>query len=90
MDVLMNSPNNYLVLININTRYAILKSIPERSTASILSALKSVFKQLKIKSLESNEEAAFVSKPVLKYLKKKNMNYYVVTEQRHNNLTIVD
>jgi ribosomal protein S17E len=44
MDLLINNPTNYLVLININTRYVILKSIADRSTTSIVSALKSVFK----------------------------------------------
>jgi hypothetical protein len=37
----------------------------DRSTDSILNALKSIFK--KRKSLESDDEAVFVSKPVLKY-----------------------
>jgi hypothetical protein len=44
----------------------------------------------KIKTLESDEEASFVSKPVLKYLDKKNVGYEMVTEQRHNNLSIID
>jgi hypothetical protein len=70
MDIQINSPDDYLVIIKINTRYAILESIPDRSTASILMAFKSIFKKPKIKSLESDEEASFDYKPVLKYLKK--------------------
>jgi hypothetical protein len=79
----------YLILITINTLYAILESIPDRSTPSIYNTLKSIFKKLKIKSLESNNEADFVSKPVLKYLKEKGVDYYVVSEQRRNNLNII-
>jgi hypothetical protein len=90
MNILINTFDSYLVIININTQYAIVESIPDKSTASILSALKSIFKKLKIKSLESDEEASFVSKLVLKYLKKNGVDYYVATEQRHNNLSIVN
>jgi hypothetical protein len=67
-----------------------LESILDRSTASILSALKSIFKRLKIKSLESDEEVDCVTKPVLNYLEKKNVDYYVVKEQRDSNLSIGD
>jgi hypothetical protein len=74
MDILINTLPDILILININIRYAILESIPNRLTASILSALTSIFKILKIKLLESAEEAFFVSKPALKYLDKKNVD----------------
>jgi hypothetical protein len=90
MSILINTSDSYLVLININTRFAVQESIPNWSTAYILSALKSIFKKLKLKSLESDEEAAFVAKSVLKYLKKKDIDYYVVTEQRNNNISIID
>jgi hypothetical protein len=89
MDILINTSADYLVIININTRFAELKLIPDRSTPFVLTALKSIFKKQKVKLLEPDEEAAFVSQPVLKYSKKKNADYYVVTEQRHNNLSIV-
>jgi hypothetical protein len=48
-----------------------IELIRHESTASILIVLKSILKILKIKSLESDDEASFVSKPVIKYLKKR-------------------
>jgi hypothetical protein len=89
-DIRVNNFDDYLVIININTRFVVLESIPDKTTASILIDLKSMFKKLKLKPLELDEEVSFVSKPVLKYLDKKNLDYYVVTEQRHNNLSIID
>jgi hypothetical protein len=76
--------------MNINTQYAILESIYDRSTPSILIALKSIFKKLKIQSLESDEEAASIFETVFKYNDKMNIDYYVVTEQRHYNLGTID
>jgi hypothetical protein len=90
MDILIDISDDYFVLINLNARDEVLESIPDQSIASIFSAFRSIFKKLQIKSLESDEEAAFVSKPELKYLKEKNIDYSLVTYQSHNNLTIID
>jgi hypothetical protein len=77
-----NQSDDYIVIININTRFAVLKSMLNRATASVLIYLNN-------KSLESNEEASFVFKPVLKYRDKKNNDYYVITEEKHNNFSII-
>jgi hypothetical protein len=63
MDIFVNNQakNNissypyYLILININTRYVEILHLQNRSSTSILIALKSVFNKLTIKSLESDE-----------------------------------
>jgi hypothetical protein len=62
LDYLINSPIDYLVLINIRTLFVALESIANQTTTSILDGVKSILKRLKIKSLESDEEEAFVSK----------------------------
>jgi mannitol-1-phosphate/altronate dehydrogenase len=67
-----------------------LESISDKITISVLIALKSIFKKLKIMSLVSDEEALFISKPAFKDLDKKNTDYSIVTEQRYNNLSIID
>jgi hypothetical protein len=75
MDILVNNADNYLVLININSRFAVLESISDITIASIFIVLKSLLKKLKIEYLESDEKASFASKSALKYLDKKNVNY---------------
>jgi hypothetical protein len=56
----------------------------------VFSVPKSLFKSLNIKSFQSDEKEVFVSKPGFKYLKEKHADYYVITEQRHNNLSILN
>jgi CRISPR/Cas system-associated endonuclease Cas1 len=80
MNIIINTLNDYLVFISINTLFAVLKSIHNRLTTSMLNAIKSIFKKLKIKHLESDEKCCFVSKRVLKYLKKKDVDYYIISE----------
>jgi hypothetical protein len=65
----------YLIFININTRFVKLIPINDKSIKSLFPALKIIIKNLKIKSLESNEEASFKSKEVLNYLSKKDIDY---------------
>jgi hypothetical protein len=91
MDIFVNNTKNnssttypnYLILININDRYVELHHLQNRSSSSVLNALKSIFNKLTIKSLESDEEKSFVSSDVLTYLKKHKIDYYLITEQQH-------
>jgi hypothetical protein len=52
--------------------------------------MKFIFNKLTIKSLESDEEKSFVSSEILSYLKIKNVDYYVIKEQQHQSLAIID
>jgi hypothetical protein len=98
MDIFVNNIKNntstiypyYLILININTRYAQIHHLQKRSSRSILNALKYIFHKLTIKSFESDEEKSFVSSIILTYLKKHKVDYYVITEQQYQSLAIID
>jgi hypothetical protein len=98
MDIFVNNTKNntlsiypyYLILININTRYIELHHLQNRSSGSVLTAIKILFNKLTIKSLESDEEKSFVSSDVLSYLKQHKIDYYVITEQQHQSLAIID
>jgi hypothetical protein len=46
--------------------------------------------KITIKSLESDEEKSFVSSDILSYCKKHKVDYYVITEQQHQSLGIID
>jgi hypothetical protein len=79
-----------LILININTCYVELYHLQNRSSISGENALKYNFHKINIKSLESDEEKSFLSSDVLNYLKTLEINYYVITEQQHQTLGIID
>jgi hypothetical protein len=80
----------YLLLINITSRYVELYNLQNRSSSSVVNALKSIFNKLTIQSLESDEEKSFVLSAIHDYLKKKKVDYYVITEQQHQSLGIID
>jgi hypothetical protein len=46
--------------------------------------------KITIKPLESDEEEPFISSDVINYLKKDKIDYYVITEQQHQTLGIID
>jgi hypothetical protein len=71
----------YLILINNNTRVVKLIHTTDKSIKSVLPALKTIIKKTKIKSIESDEESSFKSKEVLNILSKKDIDYYILTEQ---------
>ncbi|GMO24033.1 MAG: hypothetical protein Ta2E_13100 [Mycoplasmoidaceae bacterium] len=50
----------YLILINLKTYFATLKHLDDKTSDSVLSALKSMFNKIKGVSLESNEYKSFV------------------------------
>ncbi|GMO12365.1 MAG: hypothetical protein Ta2E_00070 [Mycoplasmoidaceae bacterium] len=70
----------FLILININTSFATLKHINDKTSEVILTALKSMFNKIKGVSLESDEDQSFISKKVLSDLVSCDIDYYVVTE----------
>jgi hypothetical protein len=55
----------YLIFINLPNSVVKLIHITDRSIKSVLPALKTIIKNTKIKSLESDEESSFKSKEVL-------------------------
>jgi hypothetical protein len=73
MDILRNTLDGYLVLININIRYAILESIRDPSNTSIISALKSIFKKLK-KSIRIRWRNSLCLKTSIKIPKKRRIS----------------
>jgi hypothetical protein len=46
--------------------------------------------KITMKSLESDEEKSFVSSDVLSYLEQHKIDYYLLTEQEHQTLGIID
>jgi hypothetical protein len=59
--IIINILDDDIVFVYINTRFAVLESISDRAVVFILLVLKYIFEKIKIKSLESYEEASFIS-----------------------------
>ena len=83
-------PKYFLILINVNTRYAY--AIPtERQNKNAINALLTEFINTHdIKSIVCDDEAAFTSKLVVDTLTEHNVSLRIITEQRHSALGIID
>ena len=83
-------PQYFLILINVNTRYAY--AIPtERKNKNVINALLTEFiSNHDIKSIVCDDEAAFTSKLVVDTLTEHNVSLRIITEQRHSALGIID
>ena len=83
-------PAYFLILINVNTRYA--HAIPtERKTKEAINEILTEFINAhSITSIVCDDERAFTSKLVLDTLTSHNVSIRIITEQRHSALSIVD
>ena len=83
-------PPYYLVLINVNTRYAYAIPVERKTKEAINSKLESFISTTPVKSIVCDDESAFTSTTVLNTLNTNGISLRVITEQRHTALAIVD
>ena len=81
----------YLMLINVNTRKAYAYAMNNKNSKSVIDALDKFFSDVKsVKSLVSDEDAAYLSNDVLNYLKSKNVDYRTTEDNNHNVLGVIN
>ena len=83
-------PPYWLIFVNINTRYATAYPLAGRDKEYIMQALQWFLMAFKCRSLTSDAEGAFESKDVVKFQKDKNISQYIVPDQNHTTLSIMD
>jgi hypothetical protein len=80
----------YAIIININTKYLIVKPIPNRNENTILNLLRSVLEEVKINNIRGDYEGGWISRRVLNFLEKVGINYYFTNKQFTNRNRVVD
>ena len=90
VDMTKRYPIYWFIFININTRYAVVYPIYHKTTAKILSVLQQFTQEHLCSSLTSDKESAFVSEQVSNYLKRNNISQYIVLDDNHTSLSIMD
>lgn len=95
MDTFINQPKNkgtnYLMLININTRKAFAYPMNGKGAAEVKNALNKFIKEEpNVVSIESDQDAAYLSNEVLDWMKSHNIKYTTTTDDNHNNLGIIN
>ena len=89
-DTFINKPN-YLIFININTRKAYAYELQGKGAKTVLNALNQFIKdEPNVKSLTSDQDAAYLSNDVLNFMKEHNINYHTTEDNNHNVLGIIN
>ena len=89
-DMTKEYPLYYLICININTRYAVAYPLNGKDVEHILPALEQFLSEFKCSSLTSDKESAFIAKETSKFLKQRNISQYIVLDNNHTSLAIID
>lgn len=83
--------NIYLVLINMNTRYAYIRRLENKSTDELKKAFANlIYYGLKINSLKFDGEGGICSKEMFEFFDKNNIKIYSSAEKFLNKVRIVD
>jgi len=93
-DTFVNSksdPPYYLILINVNTRKAYAYPMKTKSSASVLGSLKQFHSDVSIISaMTSDQDAAYLSEPILSFMKSNSIDYRTTEDHDHNRLSIIN
>ena len=84
------SPPYWLMLLNINTRYAVALPLDSKDTLAVRTALLIFLRSFKCRSLTSDKEMSFVSNEVVGLLTQRHISQYIVPDQNHTTLSLID
>ena len=80
----------YLLLININTKYAWCKRMPNKKADSVVEALKDFVPQYHPKIIESDEDSAFLDIKTMNYLQSENIILKTTPRKYKDYLSVID
>ena len=83
-------PAFYLIIINVNTKFAYAIPIENKNQDTIHDVLKDFVENHRMVSIVCDEEGAIKSKKVLDMLTEKKVSVKFITDQRHTALAVVD
>ena len=83
-------PAFWLVMININTKYADAVPCESKTVAELAPKIEEMVNKHNIKSIVCDKEGAFMSDRVVKMLKDKDVSLKIVTDERHTALAVID
>lgn len=90
MDTFIGNPD-YLMFININTRKAYAYEMNGKGAKEVLKSLNEFIKvEPECKSIESDEDTAYLSKTVLDFMMEHDIIYTTTTDNNHNKLGIIN
>ena len=83
-------PRYWQIFINTNTRYAVAYPLKDKTADSIYNNLIEFVNKFHPRKITSDEEAGFIAKKNMDYLKRNNCSVFIVQERNHSTLGIID
>ena len=90
MEKTKHSPIYWYIFININTRFAAVYPLYNKTVDNVIEVLTQFINEHKCVSLTSDKESAFISKKVTEFLTQHNISHYVVLNENHTSMSIMD
>jgi hypothetical protein len=82
--------HQWLVFININTKKAYAFPMRDKTAASALLALRKMIATTPVKSLQSDQDSAYLSNDFIQFLEQNNIKYTTVTDNDHHVLGVIN
>lgn len=86
----IDNPNYWYIFVNVNTRFAEAYPMNNKTKETINRILQSFVTKYHPKKLTSDEESGLVSNMNLDYLTQQKCGLYIIQEQNHTALSIID
>ena len=83
-------PAFYVIIINVNTKYAYAFPIENKNQDTIFDVIKDFVTNHRTVSFTCDEEGAFQSNKVLNYLTERKIAVKLINEKRHSALSVID
>ena len=90
MDIYFENKIPYLLLININTRYAWAKMMRSKSLDQVLRAFEEFVKDFNPRLIECDAEKAFISLGFTRFCRENRIHLRIVEDQLHSDLSIIN
>src|SRR5215469_9899971 len=84
------NPRYFHILFGTNSRYAVVKPLPDKNTNSVLRTITEFVEEFDPVKLTSDEEPAFKSERVCAYLESKDILVMFIEDNNHTSLGIID
>ena len=85
-----NYPAFFVIIINVNTKYAYAIPIEDKKQNTIYNVIKDFCENHRVISFICDEEGAFQSNKVLDWLTEHKISMKLITEKRHSALSVID
>ena len=90
MDIYFNKKNPYLLFVNINTRYAIIYSLKNKTSAEILERLKLFVKNYNPSIIQCDDDKSFRDYRIIEFMKENKIIMKFHLNTLHTDLSIIN